>query len=494
MQQTLDIPAGVFANGTDLQASGRWRRANLVRWRDGAMQPVGGWAERTSSGNRPAAAVRGITAWRDNSADRWVGMGTYDKLYVLSASGTLSDITPAGFSSGSETAALDIGYGKSFYGTGFYGTPRPDDGTYDEATVWTLDNWGEYLVGCSTDDGKLYEWTLNTGSAAAQISNSPTSCLGLSVTAERFIFALGAGGNPKKIEWCDREDNTTWTAAATNEAGGIELQTSGQIMLARRVQGQHFILTDTDAHVATYTGPPFVYQIEKVGDACGAVSRRSAVTISTGEVYWMTKDRFCKFNGGTVQDLPCEVSDYVFGDISRAQESIIFAVENSAFREVWWFYPCNDATVCDRYVSYNYAEGYWTFGDLERCAGVDRGVFPNPIWLTEGGYVYDHESGRNTGSESPYAESGPILLGDGERMHTVSEVIPDEGTAGEVTLTLKSRQWPNATETEHGPYTAANPINVLFTGRQTRLQVNGVANKDWRWGVPRLTLRQRGRK
>ena len=46
------------------------------------------------------------------------------------------------------------------------------------------------------------------------------------VTEERFVFAFGAGGDPRKIAWSDREDNDTWTPAATNEAGDIQIQTN----------------------------------------------------------------------------------------------------------------------------------------------------------------------------------------------------------------------------------------------------------------------------
>ena len=83
------------------------------------------------------------------------------------------------------------------------------------------------------------------------------------VTQERFLFALGAGGNPRKVQWSDREDNNTWTAAATNEAGDLELNTSGQIMAGVNVQGQALILTTRDAHAANYQGPPYVYGIER---------------------------------------------------------------------------------------------------------------------------------------------------------------------------------------------------------------------------------------
>ena len=38
----------------------------------------------------------------------------------------------------------------------------------------TSQPWGEYLLACNEDDGKIYEWQLNTASAAAVLSNAPT--------------------------------------------------------------------------------------------------------------------------------------------------------------------------------------------------------------------------------------------------------------------------------------------------------------------------------
>ena len=58
---------------------------------------------------------------------------------------------------------------------------------------------------------------------------------------------------------------------ATNEAGDIELQTSGQIVCGVRMRGRTLILTTADAHIATYAGPPTVYGFERVGTSCGAV-------------------------------------------------------------------------------------------------------------------------------------------------------------------------------------------------------------------------------
>ena len=45
----INPPPGVVKNGTELQQSNAWSDANLVRWYEGALQPIGGWRARTSS-------------------------------------------------------------------------------------------------------------------------------------------------------------------------------------------------------------------------------------------------------------------------------------------------------------------------------------------------------------------------------------------------------------------------------------------------------------
>lgn len=487
----LELPAGLYRNGTDLQSAGRWRDASLVRWQDGSLRPIGGWVYRKQSAF--AYAPRALLAWRDLSGNRDLAAGTYEKLYHVSASGTVSDITPAGFTSGLLDAAVNTGFGGGFFGVGFYGTPRADSGTYSEATTWSLDNWGENLVACSSADGKLYEWTLNVANPAVAIANAPTSCKGLVVTPERFLMALGAGGNPRKLQWSDREDNTTWTAAATNEAGDIELQTSGQIMQGINTRGQTLILTDQDAHTATFQGGLYVYAVERVGTSCGALSRRAAASTESG-IFWMGQRGFFNYAGGAVQEIPCDVSDYVFGDISTSQASKVYGVANAQFGEVWWFYPSADSTECNRYVMYDYKQNYWTFGVLSRSAGIDRGVFNTPIFTDTSGNLYNHETGLNYDGGSVYAESGPFALGAGDSVMCVTDLIPDEETQGDVTLTFKTRFHPNDTERDYGPYTPSNPTSVRFTGRQVRMKVEGANLSDWRFGIPRLDAVPGGRR
>ena len=38
----LEIPPGLYKNGTEYQAAGRWTDANLVRWFENTLRPIGG--------------------------------------------------------------------------------------------------------------------------------------------------------------------------------------------------------------------------------------------------------------------------------------------------------------------------------------------------------------------------------------------------------------------------------------------------------------------
>jgi hypothetical protein len=203
---------------------------------------------------------------------------------------------------------------------------------------------------------------------------------------------------------------------------------------------------------------------------------------------------FYMFDGSAVREMPCEVIDHVFNNMNTAQRSKIFAVHNSQFGEVWWFYPSKSSNENDSYVIYDYKENHWNIGLLNRTTGVDAGVFRNPIWLDEDGNMYNHEDGFDHGTYESYAESGPILIGDGDAIAKINQLIPDELTQGQVTVSFKTRFHPNDTERSYGPYSTANPTDVRFTGRQFRMRINGSELNNWRFGIPRLNIISGGRR
>jgi hypothetical protein len=121
-------------------------------------------------------------------------------------------------------------------------------------------------------------------------------------------------------------------------------------------------------------------------------------------------------------------------------------------------------------------------------------VFRDPIWFGADGKAYNHETGFNYDGNAPYAETGPIQLGNGDQVMVVTELIPDELTQGDVNATFKTRFHPNDVERDYGPYAMANPTNVRFTGREVRMRVDGQRGVDWRVGLMRLDAKGGGRR
>ena len=200
---------------------------------------------------------------------------------------------------------------------------------------------------------------------------------------------------------------------------------------------------------------------------------------------------------GYVLPIPCDVQDYVFGSLNRANAYKITAFLNAAFGEATWFYPSAGAANNDRYVTYNTRERHWTFGTLARSAGVSfaPGVSVGPVLLGSDGTIYDHETGNARGGAAAFVESGPVEIGSGDTVCSVNRLIPDENNLGEVQLTVYGQYRPMGTEVTYGPFAMVNePANVRVKARQVRLRFAEVVATAWRVGVMRVGIVLGGRR
>lgn len=493
---TITPPPGVKRSGTIYQSKGRWYDSNLVRPREDATQPVGGWQQRSPSADAFDGAARAVLSWRDNADSRWIAVGTHSNLYVQDEAGTNHDITPTGYVVGRSSASLNLGYGGGPYGVGFYGTPRPNTGQFLPATVWSLDSWGEDLVGCADTDGKIYQWELDPATKAAVVANAPTDCVGLVVTEDFFLFALGADGDGRRVAWCDQQNLTLWAPDATNQAGDYDLPTQGTIQCASAVPGGALIFTDVDVWLAGYIGAPLVYGFERKGSGCGPISK-GAVSTRDSLAVWMGRGGFWFFDGQAVQPLDCEAYSAVFGNLNANQASKVTAVHLADEGEVWWFYPSAGSNENDLYVSWCYRESQrlgrniWMIGQLQRTCGNGRGVFTNPLMVAPTGFLYEHETGLNYDGITPFIETGPFEIGQGDFMAEVQMVVPDQFADGDFSATFFNRMWPNGPETEQGPVPMVSPTCLLFQATEIRIRFSAIRTTSTsRIGNVRLGLIQ----
>lgn len=524
--------------------------------------------------------IRGLHSWRLSTGARYLAVGSTQSLRIWDGSqsaGTkapLYDITPAvgavpsgniEFNSQEDFLIAGLGYGALEYGgdlggTNFdgstgtgsggdiYGTPRypavdpdvTDINAYRDnfAPVWSMDNFGDDLLACHSGEGTIWHWpiggvswnnTAQTATAPVILANAPVSNVAVLVTPERHIMVLGAGGNQRRIQWGHQEGLTgtaTWTPSLINTAGDLDLQTKGRIIGGFKTRYGVLIFTTSDVWKTNYLGPPYVYGVERLTEGGGPVGMK-AIAGSADFVAWMSRGRFWSFTGGYVQELSCDVADYVFADINLDVEGLIAAGHNAEFGEISFFYPREGDSYNTRYVTYSYREKHWVTGELERTALEPSDALGYPVWAGSDGYLYRHEmdpdtqstpipressvtvptdvaslSGLesrvvangvnstihpNVGSEEHlcFAESGSIEIGNGNQVMSVKQIITDTdaGTNG-LRLKVSVRQTPDGASTEKGPYPLESDgyTDTRFVGRQAVLRVESPFDQEWRFG------------
>jgi hypothetical protein len=490
-------PPGVITNGTDYANKGRWVDSNLIRFADGILQPIGGWDLLKSTAL--TGAPIGMYAYNDNSGNAVLAVGTREKVYVYySYTLTWYDITPSGFVTPASTDPL--GFGAFTYGSEDYGDARSESGLSFGGPSYSFDNWGQNLVFCCDSDGKIYEWDPSSPSTiAAAISNAPTGCNAILVSNERHLVAIGSGDDPRKIQWSDREDNTSWTATSVNSAGDLQIPTGGHALSAVKYKNDIIIFTDTGLARMYFVASPLTYGIADAGTNCKVVSPRAVVAV--GEfIAWLGEKSIFVYDG-TVKEMKCAVNDFIFDNIHAQYRKATCGGSCSAFNEIWWFFPSGESQTPNKYIIWNYIDKTFAVGTLSRGAYIDEGVFQFPIAADNDGFVYYHESGnlfnsKGLGSSKPTATSGPIEISRGNNMMHATQVIPDSeaSTLPGVTLSFSGRFTPLGAETDFGSATfeADGFSDIRFTTKQMQMTVTGDVDQKWSLGNVRLDVTQGG--
>ena len=620
--QKFIFQPGINKEGTAYSNRGGWFDSNLIRFRKGLPEKIGGWAK--SSSNSFQATGRALHAWVDLSGTKYLGLGTTWKYYAVDGQ-VFYDVTPiratttngivfaatngsavitatdsdhgavvndfvtiAGAVSlgGLITAAvlnqeyqvtavpsantftftatatanssdsgnggsaadavyqinvgLDVyvpstGWGSDYWGAGTWGSVSAL-GSTNQLRLWSHDNFGEDLLLCPRGSGVFY-WDESAGSDARAVSLTalganlpPTLALQVMVSdIDRHVICFGAdplnaGGtartgalDPMFIAWSDQENAEQWEPLATNTAGSFRLSAGSAIVGAIRARQETLIWTDTSLYSMTFVGQPFTFSINLVNEGVGLVGPNAMVNTPKG-VFWMDKKGFYAYSG-QVQELPCSVDAYVFGDINQTQSYQIFGFVNKGFNEVGWFYCSGTNTVLNKYVTYNYEEQIWMIGELSRTCWLDEGIFSDPkatSSTSDVGYVYNHESGVDddgTAMTNVFIESSDFDLDPaGEEFQSVSRVIPDiqftgnvdTGASGQnVDIVLKRRNYPGeelTTALTSSCTSVTTRIDTRVRGRQAVLRIQSndtdvnAVGTSFRVGSMRLDVKPDGRR
>lgn len=437
--------------------------------------------------------------------------------------------------SGLENYVQSTGWGVGTWGAGGWGSSTAISAA-NQLRLWTHDNYGEDLI-INPRGGGIYRWVENDGLSTRAVELATTSGANLVPTqalqvitseTDRHLVVLGADPisgssrtgtlDPMLVAFSDQENPLEFEPLATNTAGSLRLSSGSSIVGGIKARQEILIWTDTSLYSMNFIGPPLTFAVNLINEGAGLIGPK-AVCNSPKGVYYMSKKGFYYYNG-SVQQIPCSVQDYVFSDLDEGQAFKCFAGLNEEFSEVWFFYPSltDDTTEISRYVIYNYEEGTWSIGSLERYSWLAAGVLDKPLAGGENGskYIYEHEKGFNndqSAMDGVFIESADIDIGDGDRFVFLKRILPDilffndTGTSQNpaINVVVKRRDFSNqtlSTDSTSQITTSSTFTSLRSRARQFVLRFESdddnteadQKNYKWRLGSTRVEIQPSGRR
>jgi hypothetical protein len=489
-----------------------------------------------------------MCVWRGDYAP-FVANQTFTTDFAISPNSITTAVTVSGTYNYSYTGRIPI----KFWSTGTLPAPLVFFQQYymtstgsgssptNQFTIYTVATGGSPVTLTTNGTGTHYLWigadkvSDIVSAAGNDTTDAPTACL-VSFVSDiyRFAFAFGVNDykrgdtynlipvNPMLIRWCDQEDLSQWTPAATNQAGSLLLSRGSEIITVIQARQEILVWTDVALYSLQYQGAPTIWGAQLLGDNISIINQ-NAVSYAAGTAFWMGGDKFYIYNGN-INTLNCDLRQYIFGDINLNQTDQIFSGTSEGFNEVWWFYCSAESSTINRYVIYNYAEKVWYYGSLARTAWLDSGLRDYPLAATYSYNLVNHEKGVDdnvTGTPVAIAasiESAETDLGeDGDKFLFIRRALPDITFRGSTVtnpsgvLTLQPLK--NSGSGYNNPQSVAGSSNASvtrtatapiekFTGqvyiriraRQLSLKFESTAlGVQWQLGSMRIDARPDGR-
>lgn len=479
----------------------------------------------TEVGGIPASSVNGMFTVIVLTPDVFT-IGTSVSATATTTGGGATLKTEFVLSSGANISVPGRGWNAGAWGRGTWGSTAISGTQHSSLRLWSQESFGEDLVFCQRD-GKIYYWDYSAGFSqrAKALTEMPgASDVPLIATKillspqDRHMFAFGTNAvgsgaqDPLLIRWCDRENVANWTPSFSTTSGELRLSSGNKIITAARLKQEILVFTDGSVFALQLIGGNDVFGAFPVADNISIVSPNAVATVGNTAL-WMGNDKFYSY-GGTVQTLPCTLTNHIFDNINLKQADKFFCGSNEGFSEVWWFYCSAGSNEVDSYVIYNYDESVWTYGSMDRTAWLDSPLKSSPIAALNG-QLYFHEAGVDDDRTSPihaWIESSDIDIGDGDSFSFVRRIIPDVSFSGSetsspaVTLTLTPRTTPGSnydsgdsnrvvrsSSVEVEQFTTVCPVRLR--GRQLKLRIESTEiGVQWRLGAPRIEIQTDGKK
>jgi len=499
--------------------AGVWNIANNARFRDGAIERIGGSIQTFQSPDNPTDEPKGLTFFQNTW--HW---GSTNSIYQYQS----GDTTPH-----------QLRY------------TTPDD--LSDSEIWTFTDfsgliianhpntspvWWDGLAGNATSYQILPDWGTEETWGAKVIKTYKNQLIALNMiegpdtfrTRIRFSDIAQPGQVPAE-----------WVTSTTNSAGFIDLSNATSEIIDGEVLGDTFyVYTRNEVFALDFIGGNEIYRVRTVFVDGGCLKQGCVITANNTHIV-VTKDDIYSHNGSQKQSIISGRIKQGFFKQVKASEYVGAATYNPSIKlldyhalsEVWVYFTTGVVGIDTRsyYTSaavWNYSNNTWTYTSVPMVTDVALGGIPTSEPLkwnnsdTWGDHVFADEISIALTDPLTWDSTGPLLWDGGGKTIDDSVMIAcgkngffglDQG----VSLTNSSnaqfileRQKLDLDEETQGKipfssYKTIIEVSPQFTGTglvDFRFGFSETASESPKWGTPisfnidtdtKIDLRSHGR-
>ena len=289
--------------------------------------------------NAADGTIRGIFAAKDSSNNTKLFAGDDAKLYLHNTStNNLDDIK--------KTGGYDLTGGER----------------------WRFIQFGDYVIAAGGIGEELQYFQLGTSSVFADLAGSPPKADFIAAVRD-FVWVAnvdsGSGRIPYRVQWSGFNDVDGWVAG-TDQSDFQDLPDSGEI--TGLVGGEYAtILTERAIFRATYTGPPLIWQFDKVVSERGC-NFKNSVCNAGNLVFFLSSDGFYAFDGQRISPIGSErVNEFFIEDFDSNYADRMSASVDPLNEVAMWSYTSTQSPSGqpDKILIYNYTLNKWSLAEVE---------------------------------------------------------------------------------------------------------------------------------